>query len=118
MGRACGGPPRVTLPAPALIWCPFPDATSAQAAADVLLDEGLIACANLMPGMTSISIWQGQKQQDTETGVLMKTNAVVLERAIARLNALHPYEAPAILGWPCDSAAPATTAWLGALGAG
>lgn len=118
MGRACGGPPRVTLPAPALIWCPFPDAASAQAAADVLLDEGLIACANLLPGMTSMYVWQGKKQRDTETGALMKTNVAMLDRAIARLNALHLYESPAILGWPCDNAAPATAAWLGTLGAG
>jgi periplasmic divalent cation tolerance protein len=29
----------------------------------------------------------------------MKTDATMLERAIARLEALHPYETPAILGW-------------------
>jgi periplasmic divalent cation tolerance protein len=103
------------MPAPALVWCPFPDEASAQAAAEVLLDEGLIACANLLPAMTSIFVWQGQRQRERETGALMKTNAELLAKAIARLAALHPYDTPAILGWRCDEAAPATLAWLGAL---
>jgi periplasmic divalent cation tolerance protein len=59
-------------------------------------------------------MWQG-KHRDGETGVLMKTDATMLERAIARLEALHPYETPAILGWRCDATTPATAAWLGGL---
>lgn len=99
----------------ALIWCPFPDSASAQDAAGVLLDEGLIACANVMPAMVSLYQWQGQRHQDEETGMLMKTDAALLARAIARLEALHPYETPAILGWRCDATTPATAAWLGGL---
>jgi periplasmic divalent cation tolerance protein len=104
-------------PAPALIWCPFPDEGAARAAADALLDEGLIACANLLPGMVSLYVWQGQKHEDRETGVLMKTHAGLLAAAIARLGALHPYEAPAILGWHVEAGAPATLGWLHGLGA-
>lgn len=99
----------------ALIWCPFPDTASAESAADILLDEGLIACANLVQGMVSVYKWQGEKHRDGETGVLMKTDSTMLERAIARLEALHPYETPAILGWRCDATTPATAAWLGGL---
>lgn len=100
---------------PALIWCPFPDSDSAEQAAGMLLDEGLIACANLVPGLTSLYVWQGQRYRDSEIGVLMKTDAAVLERAIARVEALHPYDTPAVLGWRCDAAAPATAAWLSRL---
>jgi len=103
------------LPAPALIWCPFPDHDSAVAAADCLLDEGLIACANLLPGVQSRYIWRGARGVAQEVGALLKTNADLLAPAIAGLSALHPYEEPAILGWRCDAAAPATLAWLGAL---
>lgn len=97
---------------PALIWCPFPDTASAESAANTLLDEGLIACANLLPAMRSLYVWQGTRGQAEETGVLFKTDAALLDAAIARLAALHPYETPAILGWRCDASAPATAAWL------
>jgi periplasmic divalent cation tolerance protein len=105
-------------PPPALIWCPFPDSASAEAAADALLDEGLIACANLLPGMRSRFLWQGQRGAAEEVGALLKTNAALLRAAIARLASLHPYDEPAILGWLCDAAAPATAAWLAALTGG
>lgn len=102
-------------PGPALVWCPYPDADSAAAAASALLDAGLIACANILPAIRSLYVWQGERGDAVETGVLFKTNTALLDRAVARIGELHPYEEPAILGWPCAAAAPATSAWLGAL---
>lgn len=96
----------------ALIWCPFADPESAAAAANVLLDEGLVACANLLPAVRSLYRWRGERGEAIETGVLFKTRADLLARAIARLEAVHPYEAPAIAGWRCDAAGAATGHWL------
>jgi periplasmic divalent cation tolerance protein len=103
-------------PAPALIWSPFPDAASATRIAETLLDEGLIACANLLPAMRSLFRWQGSRETSEEAGALFKTNSAALSAAIARIEALHPYDTPAVLGWVCDAATPATQEWLGALG--
>ncbi|MCB2060428.1 MAG: divalent-cation tolerance protein CutA [Novosphingobium sp.] len=100
----------------ALVWCPFPDRDSATAAAHTLLDEGLIACANMIPEMVSLFEWNGERDEARETAALLKTNAARLDRAIVRLGELHPYDEPAIVGWRCDAAASGTTAWLGALG--
>lgn len=99
----------------ALIWSPFADQASAEAAAATLLDEGLIACANILPAVRSLYIWQGERGEGHECGVLFKTNAKLLDAAVARLADIHPYDTPAISGWQCDAAAPATLAWLGAL---
>lgn len=104
------------MSAPALVWCPFPDEETALAAIHVLLDEKLIACGNVLPGMTSIFVWQGEKDTARETGALLKTNADLLDRAVARLAELHPYDAPAVLGWHCDADAPGTLAWLATIG--
>jgi periplasmic divalent cation tolerance protein len=101
---------------PALIWCPFPDAASAAAIADALLDEGLVACANILPGITSHYVWNGERGSGEEVGTLFKTNAAVLAAATARLAELHPYDEPAIVGWHCDAAASGTVAWLSGLG--
>ena len=100
---------------PALIWCPFPDAATAAATAKTLLDERLIACANIMPAMISLFDWNGERGEATEAGALLKTDAALLQRAVARLGEEHPYDEPAILAWRCDEAAPATAAWLAAL---
>ncbi|WP_254049887.1 divalent-cation tolerance protein CutA [Novosphingobium sp. TH158] len=100
---------------PALAWCPFPDSDSAEGCVNAVLSEKLAACANLLPGMRSIYVWQGERGEAEEVGVLFKTDAALLETLVTRLGQLHPYEDPAILAWRCDTAAPGTSAWLGAL---
>lgn len=104
-------------PAPALVWCPFPDAAEAGRVTDTLLDEGLIACANIIPGMHTRYVWKGTRATGEEAGALFKTNADLLETLVLRLGQLHPYDEPAILGWRCDAASTGTAAWLGGIGA-
>ena len=99
----------------ALVWCPFPDETSARAAIETLLDERLVACANMLPGMRSLYHWHGERGEAEEIGVLLKTAAPLLDRLTERLGVLHPYEAPAIMGWRCDAAGAETAAWFGSL---
>lgn len=99
----------------ALIWCPFPDEEAALAAINTLLDERLIACGNVLPAMTSMFAWNGQKDMARENGALLKTNSDLLEQAIDRLADIHPYDEPAVVGWQCDSAAMGTLDWLGAI---
>jgi periplasmic divalent cation tolerance protein len=99
----------------ALIWSPFENEEAAATAASQLLDEGLIACANILPGVRSFYLWQGQRGEARECGALFKTEAGLLDKAVARLAAIHPYETPAIAGWRADATAPAPAAWLGEL---
>jgi periplasmic divalent cation tolerance protein len=99
----------------ALIWCPFADEETAAAAANRLLDEGLVACANILPPMRSMYVWHGERGEAREVGVLFKTDAALLDRATARLAEIHPYDTPAVLGWRADTAAPATKDWLRSL---
>ena len=103
-------------PAPALIWCPFADEGSALPVIDRLLEEGLVACANILPPMRSIYIWGGERGEARECAVLFKTNADLLDATLARLDALHPYDTPAAIGWHAHAAAPAAAQWLAALG--
>lgn len=100
----------------ALIYAPFPDRKSARTVAGQLLDEKLIACANLLGEVEALYEWEGERGEGREIGVLFKTDAALLVRAVARIEALHPYETPAVLGWKCDAPGHATAAWLGGLG--
>jgi periplasmic divalent cation tolerance protein len=92
----------------ALVWCPFPDADSARSAADTLLDESLIACANILGPIESRFVWDGARAVGSEVAVLFKTTSERLEDVVERLGELHPYDTPAIIGWHADSAHPAT----------
>ena len=99
----------------ALLWTAFADEESAVATANALLDEGLVACANILPGMRSLFIWQGTRGEARECGVLFKTDAALLDMACDRLTALHPYDTPAVSGWRADVTAAPTASWLGEL---
>jgi periplasmic divalent cation tolerance protein len=99
----------------ALVWCPCPDEDTALALARQLIEGGLAACGNALGPMRSVFAWQGAIDHAAETGLLLKTDARLLERAVARLEEIHPYDEPAVLGWRCDASGAATAAWLGAL---
>jgi len=101
----------MTVDGAALIWCPFPDEDSARVAIAALLDERLIACGNLVPGMSSLFAWKGERNSEAECGALLKTTVARLTPAMERLDTLHPYDTPAITGWPVFATA-ATKAWL------
>lgn len=96
----------------ALVWCPFPEKQSARDCAKALLSDHLIACANILPEVESLFEWEGEISSATEVAVLFKTSTLNLEKVISRLGELHPYDTPAIIGWRCDEALPATLGWL------
>ena len=74
-----------------------PDAEQAARIGRALVEERLIACANLVPGLTSIYRWQGQVQQEAEVLLVMKTRRALVDRLKARLPELHPYEVPELV---------------------
>ncbi len=99
----------------ALVYCPFPDRETARSVASQLLDEKLIACANILGAVESIFEWEDERGSSTEIAVLFKTHNKVLDQAVARLSDLHPYDVPAVLGWHCDAVGREAAAWLSKL---
>lgn len=55
-----------------------------------MLDEGVIACANITGSMHLPYLWNGERGEAEGTGVLFKTDAALFDRAIARLPELRP----------------------------
>ncbi|GAA4642299.1 divalent-cation tolerance protein CutA [Pontixanthobacter gangjinensis] len=102
----------------ALIWSPFENIEQARSIAKLLMQEQLIACANFHDGMQSMFVWEGEIDETNECGGLFKTDASLLKAAIKRLEQLHPYQTPAILGWNCEGAGVATQSWLSKLAKG
>ena len=60
----------------------------------VLVEERLIACANLLPGARSIYRWKDGVADEREVVVLMKTRKQDWTALLSRLHELHPYETP------------------------
>jgi periplasmic divalent cation tolerance protein len=90
----------------------MPDKERATSLARALVDEGLAACVNVVPGVRSIYQWDGRMQEDEEVLCLIKTRKAVFNRARERILQLHPYEVPEILAFSVDDGSPAYLAWL------
>lgn len=89
-----------------------PDAQVAERIARVLLQERLIACANLLPGVTSLYRWQGEVQCDAEVVMLLKTRQSRVEALGTRLAELHPYEVPELIAVTLEAGLPSYLAWV------
>jgi periplasmic divalent cation tolerance protein len=75
----------------------FPDEFSARDACTRLLEERLIACANIQAPCRSLYRWEGRTQDGSEVPVWVKTSVSRATQARLRLAALHPYDVPEIL---------------------
>jgi periplasmic divalent cation tolerance protein len=77
-----------------------------------LVEEGLAACATLIPAVQSIYRWQGAVESATETLLLLKTGPDQLAALEARLHQLHSYQTPEFLVLKVDAASQPYLDWL------
>ena len=85
----------------------------AAALGRTLVEEGLAACVNVLPAMTSIYRWKGKVEEENERQLVMKTTADRVEALEKRLRELHPYELPEFIVLDATAAA-AYGAWVAA----
>jgi periplasmic divalent cation tolerance protein len=76
------------------------DADEAKNLGRQLVREQLAACANILPGATSIFRWQGKVEEAEEAILILKTTEQKLERLIERAKSLHSYDCPCIEALP------------------
>lgn len=95
-------------------WTTWPDRESAETAAARLVADRLCACANILPGMTSVYRWQGAVETAQETVMVLKTAGDKAAALCARIVELHPYDEPCVLSLPVDAegSAPGFLAWI------
>jgi periplasmic divalent cation tolerance protein len=95
-----------------LILSTFPDEASAASAIRSLLDERLIGCGSIVPGLRSIYRWKGKIECSSEVQAILKTTAGTASRCIARLTTLHPYEVPEIVEAEPSSVSATYASWI------
>ncbi len=89
-----------------------PDAATAERIARALVEERLIACANLVPGLTSVYRWEGQVHADPEVLLLIKTRRENVPRLKERLPELHPYRVPELVVAPVEDGLAPYCRWV------
>jgi len=82
---------------PVLVYTTYPSLVEAERAGRNLVELGLAACVNILPGMVSIYRWQGRIERADEVVMIVKTQPALTGKVAEALKAGHPNEVPAIL---------------------
>ena len=85
---------------------------NARDLASALVREKLAACVNRIPGVESTYTWEGRVERDTEDLLIVKTRADLFDRLKERVQALHGYDVPEIIGVPIVQGSESYMAWM------
>lgn len=96
----------------ASMYVTVPDLDAARAISHALVRDSLAACVNIIPGMHSFYRWRGNVEEAEECVLFVKTSAVLAERAIAAVVAMHPYETPCVVVLPVTDAFDGYRKWV------
>lgn len=79
-----------------VVLCTVPTSKSEQMS-QILLEEKLIACVNIIPGVKSMYWWDGKIQTDSEDLLIMKTKDELVEELTEKIKEVHPYDIPEVI---------------------
>ncbi len=85
----------------------------AEKISQALLNERLIACANIINPVTSFFFWSGKIDRAEECLVVMKSRRDLFGELAERLKGLHSYEVPEVLAIPIVEGSKVYLDWMG-----
>ena len=78
----------------------------------MLVEQNLAACVNLLENMTSIYKWEDKLEEGQEVVLIAKTRKVLMPKLIGTVNSLHSYDCPCILELPIQGGNPEFMSWI------
>lgn len=96
------------------VYTTWPSAVEAERAGRDLVERGLAACVNILPGMVSLYRWEGRIERAEEAVMIVKTRAALSGAVEAAVRSVHGYTTPAIAVLPVDGGAADYLGWIAA----
>jgi periplasmic divalent cation tolerance protein len=84
----------------------------AEKIAQALLQEHLIACANIVGPVSSHFIWEGKIDCAEEFLMVMKSKKELFDRVVERVKGLHSYEVAEVLALPVVAGSEKYLGWM------
>jgi len=84
----------------------------AEKISEELVRNGLAACVNVVPEISSIFSWKGKLEKSGELLLMAKTRLSSFEELEKRVKAMHSYEVPEIIALPIACGNDAYMNWL------
>ena len=80
-----------------------------------LVEEKLVACANIIPKIRSIFSWKGEICDEDEVLMILKSKESLFRQIEDRVKTLHSYEVPEIIALPIHSGSEDYLRWIEAV---
>jgi len=84
----------------------------AERIARAVVTERLAACVNVLPGVRSCYVWEGELKLDDEVLLIIKTTEARFADLQTRVKELHSYDLPEIVGVPIAKGAEKYLQWI------
>lgn len=94
------------------IYATAPSQAVGKQLARAIIEAGQAACVNMLPGMTSIYMWDGQLQSESEVALLFKTMEKCRREAMDAIVRMHPYDTPAVTAFAACDVDARFAAWI------
>jgi periplasmic divalent cation tolerance protein len=98
-----------------IIFCTTATEEEAAVLGRTLVEEGLAACANIIPQIRSIYRWKEEIWDERETLIIIKSREDLFEKIRSRIRELHSYEVPEITAVKVDNGDAAYLQWIEAV---
>ena len=95
-----------------VVLCTCPDEQAARRLASEVVEAGLAACVNIVPGLVSVFFWEGEVQSENEQMLVIKTSDVVYSSLEAHLFESHPYDLPEVIACPIERGLAGFMDWI------
>ncbi len=82
------------------VYVTAPNLEIARKIAELVVEQRLAACANILPAVESVYRWDGKVVTDHEVVLFLKTTFERFDELKSAICALHPYEVPCIVALP------------------
>lgn len=93
----------------------FITASSPQEARNLafnLVESGVAACVNQVPGVTSTYTWKGKIEEAQEVLLIAKTRTHHVQGLIDKVKELHTYDVPEVIAMPIHLGNPDYLRWI------
>lgn len=90
------------------------NAEDATRIAEMLVERKLAACVQILPPMTSIYVWKGEVQRESEILLVAKSIQAKFDELEEAVRAIHSYETPEIIALPIVAGSQPYLSWLSA----
>ena len=88
------------------------DKKEAAGIARGLLEARLVACANIMEGVSSLFWWEGKIDSGSEVLLILKSRKPLLKKIVGKVKSLHSYQTPEIIAMPIVGGSKDYLAWI------